>query len=181
MASQSNLKKFDEIYDSTYSDILRFTIIKCHNINDVNDIMQEVYLELWNILNKKDVVDKNIRSFIMGIANNKIKKHYSLISKLNSISLFIKDEKDIEMIDNLKDKFDIEQFIIKSDEWDRIWNYIKQNKNQNIPKIFYLHYKLELTIKEISKELNLSESYIKNSIYRTLRELCATFGEECDR
>ena len=39
MTSQSNLKKFNNIYDETYSDVLKYVIIKCHNINDANDII----------------------------------------------------------------------------------------------------------------------------------------------
>lgn len=181
MASQQNLEKFNKIYDKTYSDILRYVVIKCNDINNVNDIIQETYLEFWKILCKKEITDKNIKSFIIGIANNKIKKHYSLINKITCISLFAKNEDDNSLINVLKDKLDIEQLIINNDEWDSIWKYIKKKKNQNISKIFYLHYKLDLTIKEISKELNLSESYIKNSIYRTLNELSIIFEGEKDK
>ena len=49
MASKSNLDLFNKIYDETYSDILKYIIIKCHDINDANDIIQEVYLEFWKI------------------------------------------------------------------------------------------------------------------------------------
>ncbi len=55
MASQQNLYKFNEIYDKTYLDLSKYVIIKCHNINDTHDIMQEIYLELWNLLNKSCV------------------------------------------------------------------------------------------------------------------------------
>ena len=55
MTSQANLDKFNEFYKETYSNILRYIIIKCHNINDVNDIIQDVYLELWKIMNKKNI------------------------------------------------------------------------------------------------------------------------------
>ena len=65
-------------------------------------------------------------------------------------------------------------------EWEKIWLYIKNKSNQNIPKIFYLYYNLDLTIKQISKELNLSESYVKNILYRTLKELYSKFNKECD-
>ena len=75
MTSQSNLKIFNKVYDKTYTDILKFIIIKCHNISDANDIIQEVYFEFWKILNKKEIVDKNIKSFLIGIAINKIKKN----------------------------------------------------------------------------------------------------------
>lgn len=176
MTSQSNLYKFNDIYDKTSLDLLKYVIVKCHNINDANDIIQETYLELWNIINKKGLSDINIKSYLIGIANNKIKKHYTLLQKIKTISIFEKNDKDIELIDLLEDKINIENFIIQKDNWITIWQFIKSQKNQDIPKAFYLYYKLELSIKEISKELKVSESYIKNLIYRTLKELQKKFG-----
>ncbi len=176
MASEFNLYKFNEIYDKTHLDLLKYVIIKCHDINDTNDIIQETYLEFWNILNRKEISNINIKNYIIGIANNKIKKHYTLLQKLKTISLFETNDKDIELIDTLEDAMNINEIIIQADNWNTIWKYIKSKKNQDIPKVFYLYYKLELSIKEISKELNTSESYIKHLIYRTLHELQDNFG-----
>lgn len=176
MASQVNLEKFNDIYDKTYSDVMKYVIVKCHNINDANDIIQDVYFELWKILNKKEVFDTNIKSFLIGIAINKIKKHYSIIQRFKTISFFDTDSNDIELIDNIKSDIDIENLVIKSDDWNSVWNYLKNKKNQDIPKVFYLYYKLGLSLKEISNELDKSESYIKNLIYRTLKELSSNYG-----
>ena len=176
MASETYLSKFNNIYDKTYLDLLKYVIIKCHNINDANDIIQETYLELWNIINKKELSNDNIKSYLIGIANNKIKKHYTLLKKIKTISIFEKNDKDIKLIDLLEDKINIENIVIQKDNWLTIWQFIKSKKNQDIPKVFYLYYKLELSIKEIAKELNVSESYIKNLIYRTLKELQKKFG-----
>ena len=177
MTSQNNLSKFNKIYDETYSDVLKYVIIKCHNINNANDIVQDTYLEFWKILNKKDIEESNIRSYLIGIAINKIKRYYSLLDRIKTISLFDKD-KNMDL--DLKSNIDIENLIIKNNDWNLIWDYIKNKKNQDIPKIFYLYYKLEMSIKEISKELDVTESYVKNLIYRTLKELSTTFGKECD-
>jgi len=153
-------------------------IIKCHNVNDANDILQETYLEFWKILNKKELSDICIKNYLIGIASNKIKKHYSLVERIKTISLFQKNDQDIELIDTIEDDLDIDDFIIQNDRWDMLWNYIKSKKNQNIPKIFYLYYKQELSIKEISENLKVKESYVKNLIYRTLNELRLTFGKD---
>lgn len=174
MTSQNSLKQFNNIYDKTYSDILKYVIIKCHNINDANDIIQDTYLEFWKILNKKDIEEINIKSYLIGIAINKIKKHYTLIDRIRTISIF--SDKEIP----IKSNINIEDLIIRNNDWNLIWKYIKNKKNQDIPKVFYLYYKLELSIKEISKELEVTESYVKNLIYRTLKELSTTFGKECD-
>lgn len=176
MASNISLSKFNEIYDKTHLDLLKYIILKCHNINDTHDIFQETYLELWNILNKKELTDTNIKSYLIGIANNKIKKHYTIIQKIKTISLFETNKQDKELIENIKDQMNLNDLLIKEDNWNIIWQYIKNKKNKDIPKVFYLHYKLELSIKEIAKELKTSESYIKHLIYRTLKELQINFG-----
>ncbi len=70
----------------------------------------------------------------------------------------------------------INALIIKEENWNAIWQFIKNKKNQDIPKVFYLYYKLELSLREISEELQRSDSYIKHLIYRTLHELQVHFG-----
>ena len=176
MTSLLNLEKFNKIYDKTYSDIMKYVIVKCHNINDANDIIQDVYFEFWKIMNKKEIFETNIKSFLIGIAINKIKKHYSIIQRVKTISFFDKNSNDMELIDNIKSDIDIEDLVIKNDNWNKIWNYLKNKKNQDIPKVFYLYYKLGLSLKEISSLLDKSESYIKNLIYRTLNELSSIYG-----
>ncbi len=178
MASQENLNKFNKIYDKTYYDVLKYIIVKCHDVNDANDIIQETYYEFWKILNNKELDESHIKTFIISIANNKIKKHYSLINKLKTISLFSKLNDDIELIDMVADSVAIEELFVKESEWDSIWKYLKEKKNQDIPKVFYLYYKCEMTIKDIAKELNVKESYIKNLIFRTLKELKQNFEKE---
>ncbi len=178
MTSQENLEKFNKIYDETYSDILKFIVIKCHNINDANDILQETYLEFWKKLTELKIEDDKVKNYLIGISSNKIKKHYTLISRLKEISIFNKTTDDLEIIDNIKDEIDIEKYVIKEEYFSKLWGYIKEEKNQKIPKIFYLYYELNISIKDIAKILGVSESYVKNSIYRTLKKLNLKLKEE---
>ena len=175
MASQVNLEKFNDIYDKTYSDIMKYVIVKCHNINDANDIIQDVYFEFWKILNKKEIDVDNIKSFLIGISINKIKKHYSIVQRFKTVSFFDK-KSDMELIDSIKSDIDIEDLVIKNDDWNSVWLYLKNKKNQDIPKVFYLYYRLGLSLKEIASLLGKSESYIKNLVYRTLKELSSNYG-----
>ncbi len=181
MTSQESLDKFNKVYDDTYYDILNYIIIKCHNVNDADDILQETYLEFWKKINNLDIEESKIKSYLIGIALNKIKKHYTLITRLKELSIFNKTTDNLELVDNIKDAIDIEKYVIKKEDFSVMWNYLKQEKNQNIPKIFYLYYELDMTIKEIAKVLNVSESYIKNSIYRTIKKLNLKMKEEDDK
>ena len=53
MITKVNLKQFNEIYNKTYNQTLKYIICKCSNIEDVNDIIQETYLELYKAINNK--------------------------------------------------------------------------------------------------------------------------------
>jgi RNA polymerase sigma-70 factor (ECF subfamily) len=46
-----------------------------------------------------------------------------------------------------------------------------QQKPTDIRKIFYLFYDVGLSIPEIAKELSLTESNVKNKLYRTVKEI----------
>lgn len=161
-------QQFKKIYDGTYSNILRYIIIKTSNINEVNDIVQETYLELWNILNRRVLSEENINSFMIGIANNKIKKHYTFLKKIKAL---IKDNSKKDIEDMAVDEISLEDLSIQKEECYLVWEYLKSRKNQNIPKIFYLYYEEEMSLKEIAKALDCSVSYVKNLLYRTLKEL----------
>lgn len=178
MIDQANLKQFNEIYNQTYRQTLKYIVCKCSNIEDVNDIIQETYLEVYNsIIKEKDIDDYN--KYIIGIAKNKIRKHYHLLYRLKTISIYNDKNDEIELLDTIKSDIDIEKIIIKTENIELIWNYLKSKKTV-IQKVFYLYYEMDLKIKEISKLLNISESYTKNCLYRTLKELQEFLGKDCD-
>ena len=178
MIDQKNLKQFNSIYDKTYNQVLKYIVCKCSNIEDVNDIIQEVYLEVYKTIDKNKKID-DFEKYIIGIARNKVKKHYTLLYRLQTISLFNNKDEDTYLIDTLKSDINIEKIIIQSDNLEKIWNYLK-TKRIIIQKIFYLYYELDLTIKDIKEELKVGESYIKNCLYRTLKELQELLGKDCD-
>lgn len=172
------IEKFEKIYNDTYNKTLKYIVIKCSNIEDINDIMQDTYLELLNKMkrNKLEKVE-NIDNYIIGIATNIIKRHYTKKKKENIISY--DDEDNItELL--IQDDFNLEESIITKYNIDKVWDYIK-NKELITIKIFYLYFGLGLKISEIAQELGVGESNIKNKIYRTLKELKKYLGEEVNK
>lgn len=171
MINQETLKAFDELYYDTYQDVLNYTVLNCSNIEDVKDIVQNIYLEVLKKLEKsKALISK---AYVIGIAKNKIKDYYRFSYKNKLISLFSnRNKSDIELIDTIKDDFDLEKVILKEEDIKFIWQYLKK-QNVIISKIFYLYYYNEYSIKDIAKVLNISESNVKNYLYRTLNKLNA--------
>lgn len=176
MTGQENFQMFKKIYDETYNNLLKFIVCRCSNIDDVNDIIQETYTEFYKIFISEKKLN-NVNKYIYGIAKNKIKKHYNLIYKIKTISL--SKEEDTGLIDTISSDINIEKIILDKSDLDFIWEYLKMKKII-IQRVFYLYYSLDLSIKEISNELGISESCVKNYLYRTLNELQEVMRKECE-
>ncbi len=152
MIDQETLKTFDKLYEETYQSVLKYVVCNCSNIEDVKDIVQNTYLEV--IKNIEKISNKN---YVIGIARHKIKDYYRFNYKAKIVSLF--SNKNDELVDSIKADIDLEKsYLIKYDT-EIVWNYLKKKKSI-ISKIFYLYYYLELTITDISKELDITESSV---------------------
>lgn len=156
MTGQKALDKFDVVYNESYKDISRYVVLNANNISDVKDILQNIYLEVYKNIDK--VSDKN---YVFGIAKNVLKKYYRF--------KFLRKD-DTEITDNIKSNINLEKTVMDKFDTEFVWKYLKK-KNNNIAKIIYLYYYEDFTIKEIANSLNLTESNVKNYIYRTLKEL----------
>jgi len=174
MRKQTLNSSYERIYHDTYNDLLKFVIFKCNHTDEVNDIIQETYIELFLILEKRTIND--IKPFIIGIAKNKIKKYFTFKSKIKKI--FIDNPVDDEiLVKNLVHNLNLEKKIIDKITYENIWSYLN-NKNTVITKVFYLYYAEDLTIKEIAEGLKISESSVKNHLYRTIKELKELYRKE---
>lgn len=169
------LKDFEKIYNNTYKTILKYVVLHCNNLDDVNDIIQETYVEFYKKLKKNKKVEINTEhSYLIGICKNILKKYYRFKYQNKNISILSEEEYEIPA------DYDLEiQFITKENVED-IWKYLK-NKDIKIAKVFYLYYGLDMKIIDISKELGVTESATKNYIYRTLRELKDVFEKGSDK
>jgi len=178
MSTQSNLEIFNSIYNTTYKNTLKFIILHCNSLDDVNDLLQDTYFEFYKFLKKKKSKKlENVEAYIIGIAKNILKKHYRFkYQNANVISIYQDNEQNLEIPDNL---LDLDSNLITEENVKMIWNYL-ENKDLKIAKVFYLYYCLDIKINDIAKELNCNESTIKNYIYRTIKELKKEFMKEGD-
>lgn len=167
MTSLKALNIFDEYYYETYNDISKYVVCNCNNIEDVKDFIQNIYLEVYKKVLKEPQIN-NYHVYIIGIAKHKVKDYYRFKYKVKITDLFNNDDKNI--IDNISSNINIEESFLEKENIEKIWKYLKKKK-VIISKIFYLYYYTGYSIKEISKVLEISESNIKNYLYRTLKEL----------
>lgn len=166
MIDQETLKRFDQLYYKTYQDALNYTICNCSNMEDVKDIIQIAYLNIFEYLKKGSKIE-NEKYFVLGIIKNKIKDHYRFQYKQKLHTVIFHEENNIDWIPSEEDI--VNMALIKED-MSVIWNYLKKKK-MIVCQIFYLYYYNNFSIKEISLTLNMTESNVKHHLYRTLKEL----------
>ena len=164
MIDQETLKQFDLLYENTYFDVSKYVVCKCSKPDDVEDILQNIYLAVFKAIIGKINVTK---TYVLGIAKNKVNDYYRFKYKEKIISLF-SNKDDFETINEIQSDVDIESSLLDKYDTDFVWEYLK-SKKVIIFKVFYLYFKLEMNIKETSKCLNLTESNVKHYLYRTIR------------
>ncbi len=155
---------FNDIYNKTYNSIFRYILSKCHNLSDIDDIIQDIYTDFYFILEKKAHKIENYEAYLMKITKNKIYKYYIYENK-------IKDTiNDYEMLLTIPDNFKIEQATFEKFTTEDIWN---ETKNLNIitQKILILYFKEEYKINEIAQFLEINESTVKTKLYRGINDL----------
>lgn len=174
MVDPNITSRFNEIYDSTNRAVLSIVTAKCCNTADIQDIVQDTYVELYQLLDKRGVdYIKNDKAIVLRIAKQKLFRHYSLMERLKifiPMNVAKENEDEVELLDLEADTFLTEDFTVNKITLEEARHFIQQ-KSQEVKKIFYLFYDVGQSIPEIAEALSMSESNVKHKLYRTLHEL----------
>lgn len=181
MVREKSESAFNEIYDTTEKSVLSYITAKCCNIDDINDIFQETYTELFIIISEKgtDYIKSPI-AFVMKIAKQKIYRYYSAKERLKmqiSMIQIDKDDKEYNITDLTEPKFSTEENYFAKEQVEEIADFLAE-KDLLTRKIFYLFFSQDLTIPEISELLGISQSTVKNRLYRTLNTIKENFQQK---
>ncbi len=178
MAGQEIALLFNRIYNETNRSVLAYITAKCSSVSDIGDIFQETYLELYRLLLKRgDGYIQNPQALVIRLAKQKVYRHYTLTQRLHQLlPLEGKDEKrpltiPEEAGPSLEDQI-CDQALV-----DQICRELA-HRPQVVQKIFTLHYGLGMTLSETAQLLSVGESYVKNKLYRTIKELQGLYTEK---
>lgn len=159
---------FQNLYDETYHIITRYVISKCDNISYVEDIVQNVYLKVYEQILKRgvDYFNKPI-PLLIKFSKNELFNYYNLKNKLKIV--FLKDN-DSNILDIISSKENIEQDFIIHSTIEEVWKIVKQSDLET-QKIISLYYLEGLSLNNIASILSLNINTTKSKLYRLLTEL----------
>jgi RNA polymerase sigma-70 factor (ECF subfamily) len=153
---------------------MSFITSKCQNTADISDIAQETYLELYQLLKRRGVdYIQNEYAIVLKIAKQKLYRHYSLLERLRMfvpLTVTNEDGEEVALPDLDAQALAEEDFIFNQVLVANIRQLLRQ-KPDDVKRVFILFYDVGLTIPEIAEALSMSESNVKNKLYRTLKEI----------
>ena len=168
MSTQTiSLDNFEQIYNDTYNQVLQYIVCKCSNIENINDLIQETYMQLYKTLRRIKYLElENIASYVIGIAKKQISKYYGFLYKYRAINEMNINDEDMEIPSDI----DIEASILQKLDAEKVWQYVK-TKNIVSFKVFFLYFISDLKISQIADELCLTETNTKSILYRLIKDI----------
>lgn len=179
-AEQEKIKYFNQIYEQTRKDTLALITAKCGNLEDIQDIFQDTYAEIYSIISKKGVdYIKFPKAFTERIARQKIYRYYRWVDRMKERFVIKKEEEGetLDLADLAVDTFEIEEWMDEKEAKRKIESFLAK-KSSEVQKIFYLFYYMDKTIEEIAGLMEISPSNVKNKIYRTIKEMRKLYQKE---
>jgi len=165
---------FKAIYESTSKKIFGVIYAGTDSLADAQDIFQETYVDLYNALRSGRKI-RDPQSYAVTIARKKLSAHYKRQKKrLNNIEISDIGESEENL---LADDYDIEDSVINSRLYEEISARLEA-KPEIVRKIFVMFYSLDMSVGEIAEDLSVSQSFVKNKLYRTLKEFRKIYGKE---
>ena len=156
--------EFNRIYNAYYKLLLHVAFDYLHSKNDAEDIIQDVFMKLYES-RKQFNDDEHLKYWLIKVTNNKCIDHLRHIK--NKEMLISNDH--IDILNNQDNKEDSLQR--------RVQEAIGK-LNINDKTIIVLYYYNDLSLKEISKVLSISELNVKKRISRARIKLKSIIGDK---
>jgi len=163
LLKKGDMAAFDTIYNKYCHKLYAFVLIYLKQKEDAEEIVQEVFIKIWNSRNKIDIY-ASFESFLFTIAYNST---MSLLRKRMTefkSRMYLKSIQQVEVSENIIDEM---QFIELNEKVQSLLKQITPRQKE----IFLLSREDGLTHKEIASKLKISESTVNNHLVTTLKFL----------
>ncbi len=159
---------FRLLYDAFAPKIHAFALSYLKNEADSEELLQEVFLKLWEIRASLDS-SKNIKSFLFKICTNLI---YDMIRRKNIEKAYI----DFAGMNDPTKSDTTWNEIIYNDMLSKL-NHLVNSLSEQRQRIFRMSKEEGLSNEEIALQLSLSKRTVENHLYRVVSFLKEKFGQ----
>ena len=131
------------------------------SVEDKEEIISDTFFVLWKRYNENYAIN-SLSSYMAGITRNLVKEKLKFQKHNTSVS--------IDKYENLIEYSNIDTYSEERDEINELYKNIKNLKTIDI-KIIKMFYYSTKSIKDIAKELNISEINVKTRLHRIRKKI----------
>lgn len=158
-----NIDDFKLLFDQYYEGIKSFLYYKIGDIEVAEDIVQEVFLKLWD---KRSSIDlKTVKSFLFTVANNMAINH---LKHRSIVFNFVRNENKSEKVNSPQYELEMKEF---KENLERLLAEMPENYRvvflmNRIDKLTYneIAERLELSVKAIEKRMSNALSFLRDKL-----------------
>ncbi|PWG79703.1 RNA polymerase sigma factor [Pararcticibacter amylolyticus] len=158
-------RAFEELYKRNWESSYKVACKRLRDKETCKDIVHDVFADLWNQSNKKDI--ENLSPYLHTAVRYKI---YSLMTKGRMSPHFV------EPFENMAASSLTADAWFQYSELEHLVSLWIETLPEKRRKIFQLRYMENLTTKEISVLLNISQKTVQNQLATSLRDLQSYIG-----
>jgi len=141
---------------------------KLRDVEEAKDVVQEVFINLWNIAQRQPLVTENLVGYLQTAVRNKV---FDTLSKKKSASTYLTSLQDF--IDQAEVQTD---YPIRERQMQDIIDTAILALPNRMRAVFELSRKQHLSHKEIAQQLNISDQTVTDQIKKALRILRVKLG-----
>ena len=156
-AIKGNKNSFSCLIKTHQARLYQYLLVRCHSVHDAEDVLQDTFINAYKYLYSYNY-EWEFSTWLFTIANRLIKRQHKMYYQDKDLSISAQ-------ITEL-DKCSIDQ--------SNIWVHIKDVIKSDAYDVLWFYYIEELSIKEISKILQKSISWVKMKMYRSKKKLAVS-------
>jgi len=163
---EGDRKAFAEIFERYHDLLYQHAYNKLKDRDEANDVIQEVFVKLWNM--KAGTQVQNLSAYLYTMVRNQI---FSLIQHKEVVSVYSKSFQDFKESGSME-----ADYLIREKQLNEIINREIAALPPRMREIFELSRKDYLSNKQIAEKLNLSEHTVADQIKKALKQLRLKVG-----
>jgi RNA polymerase sigma-70 factor (ECF subfamily) len=167
---QGDVEAFRQIYHNYIEKINLFVGYRLGDPEDVEDVLQEVFTDVWDYLSESDKEVDSLQALIYRIAKTKIAKFYQQRNLQKEISP--EDKVELEQVEyQVEAKEDVASDLYIKMTIEKVKAVIDRMGHEEYQEILELKYIDQLKNKEIAQVMGKSEGSVRVSLHRAIKRL----------
>lgn len=163
LIEEGNYQAFDVLFEKHWQNAYSEAYKRLKNQDNAKDIVQEIFVHIW--VNRQKLKIKNLPAYLH-------------ISIRNRVINFMAKEKPIhhffDQLDNIAEKNSLADADLLSKDFFRSYEALLNTLPPRRQIIFRLHYQEDISTKEISKRMGVTQKTVQNQLGKAIKTLKVT-------